>query len=214
MSSTFLKALGKTRLYPLTDRGISGLSHAQQVIRLSEEGATLVQLREKALSAGEFYQEARAALHAARERGVKIIINDRVDIALALRADGVHLGQEDLPPEAARSLLGTDAIIGLSAHNVVQARRAAEMAVDYVAIGPIFATSTKQGSSDTPIGLEGLRLVHKAVNNKPLVAIGGITAGNSRSVLESGADAVALISDLWNPIERSTDKIKSLFHSL
>lgn len=212
MSSTFLKALGKTRIYPLTDRGISGLSHAEQVIRLSEGGATLVQLREKDLSSREFYQEARAALQAARERGVKIIINDRVDLALALSADGVHLGQEDLPPEAARLLLGQDAIIGISTHNVNQARLAAEMTVDYVAIGPIFSTSTKQASSDSPIGLEGLRLVRKAVGNRPLVAIGGITAGNSGNVLDSGADGVAVISALWKS-EKSPGEARSLFHS-
>jgi thiamine-phosphate pyrophosphorylase len=197
MSSTFLKALGETRLYPLTDRAISGLSHAEQVIRLSEGGATLIQLREKGLSSRQFYQEAQEALQAARERGLKIIINDRVDIALALSADGVHLGQEDLPPEAARRLLGSDAIIGVSTHNSEQARMAAEMAIDYVAIGPIFATPTKRGSSDSPIGFEGLRLARRAVGNKPLVAIGGITAGNSRKVLGSGADAIAMISDLW-----------------
>lgn len=213
MSSTFLGALGKTRIYPLTDRGISGLSHAEQVIRLSERGATLVQLREKGLSSREFYQEASAALQAARERGVKIIINDRVDIALALSADGVHLGQEDLPPAAARRLLGKDAIIGVSTHNVEQALLAAEMAVDYMAIGPIFATSTKQASSDSPIGLEELRLVRKVVGNTPLVAIGGITAGNSRNVLDSGADAVAVISALWNPTEKSPSQTKSLFQT-
>jgi thiamine-phosphate pyrophosphorylase len=213
MSSTFLQALGKTRLYPLTDRGISGLSHAEQVMRLSDGGATLIQLREKGLPSREFYQEARAALQAARERRVKIIINDRVDIALALSADGVHLGQEDLPPEAARRLLGNDAIIGVSTHNVVQARLAAEMPVDYVAIGPIFATSTKQASSDSAIGLETLRLVRKAVGNKPLVAIGGITAGNSPDVLDSGADGVAVISALWNPRENPLVRIIRLFHS-
>ena len=171
-SANFLSALGGTRLYPLTDRRLSGLSHAEQVSQLSEGGATLVQLREKILSPFEFYTEAEAALRVARERGVKIIINDRVDIALALKADGVHLGQDDLPPEAARRILGPDAIIGFSTHDPEQARLAAQMPVDYIAIGPIFATATKE-ASDPPVGLEGLRIVRQTVGTIPLVAIGG-----------------------------------------
>src|SRR6185295_10587904 len=104
MSANFLSALAGTRLYPITDRRVSGLSHAEQVARLGDAGATLIQLREKVLSPLDFYQEAAAALQVARARGIKIIINDRVDLALALQADGVHLGQDDLPPEAARRL--------------------------------------------------------------------------------------------------------------
>src|ERR1044072_867368 len=113
MSSTFLAALGGSQLYPLTDRLLSGFSHADQVLQLSAGGAKLVQLREKIATSAEFYESASSALPAARAGGVKVIINDRVDIALALKADGVHLGQDDLPAEAARSLLGSDAIIGL-----------------------------------------------------------------------------------------------------
>jgi thiamine-phosphate pyrophosphorylase len=198
MRSSFLDALGKSRLYPLTDRVISGLPHDEQVYLLSERGVTLVQLREKILSAREFYQEAAAALRVARERGLKIIVNDRVDIALALKADGVHLGQDDMPAEDARRLLGPDAIVGISTHTLEQAQRAAEMPVDYLAIGPIFLTTTKK-SSHTPVGLDGLRLVRKAVGNMPLIAIGGITAVRHQAILDSGADGFAVISDLWFP---------------
>ena len=196
MSANFLSALAGSRLYPLTDRRVSGLSHAEQVARLADAGATLIQLREKALSPLDFYQEAAAALRVARERGIKIIINDRVDIALALQADGVHLGQDDLPPEAARRLLGPEAIIGFSTHNLDQARLTAEMPVDYVAIGPIFATSTKE-NPDPEVGLPGLKVVREAVGATALVAIGGITLANSQEVLSAGADAAAMISDLW-----------------
>jgi thiamine-phosphate pyrophosphorylase len=212
MSSIFLNALAKTRLYPVTDRQLSGLSHAEQVSQLSDNGVTLVQLREKTLSPLEFFREAAAALQIAHERGMKIIINDRVDMALALKADGVHLGQEDLPPEAARRLLGAEAIIGFSTHNLEQARRAAKLPVDYVAIGPIFATNTKQ-TSDPPVGLRELQLVRDALGETPLVAIGGITSRNAQHVLGAGADGVSVISDLWT-FPGHVSRLKDLLNDL
>jgi thiamine-phosphate pyrophosphorylase len=196
MSSVFLNRLFKTRLYPLTDRVLSGLSHAEQVSYLSEGGATLIQLREKTLSPFEFFSEATEALRVARERQVKIIINDRVDIALALKADGVHLGQDDLPPEAARGLLGPEVVLGFSTHNLEQALLAVKSPIDYIAIGPIYSTATKQ-PCEAAIGLDGLREVRQAIDRFPLVAIGGITSKNSQEVLDAGADAVAVISDIW-----------------
>src|SRR6266550_885533 len=196
MSSIFLDALAGTRLYPLTDRRLSGLSHAEQVLHLSDGGATLLQLREKILSPVEFYREAAEALRVARERGVKIVINDRIDIALALKADGVHLGQDDLPPEAARRLLGSDAIIGFSTHNLAQAQQAARLPIDYLAIGPIFPTTTKE-SSNPPVALQGLAEVRRTAPGVPLVAIGGINSANRSEVIAAGADAVAIIRDLW-----------------
>lgn len=211
MSSIFLDALAGTRLYPLTDRRISRLSHAQQALHLSDGGATLVQLREKILSPLEFYLEAAEALLVARERGVKLIINDRVDIARAIKAHGVHLGQDDLPPDAARRLLGPQVIIGFSTHNVDQARLAAKMPIDYIAIGPIFPTSSKQ-SSESPIGLNGLRQVRQAVGKIPLVAIGGITFENSQEVLDAGATAISVISNIWTSSERVALQTKRLLH--
>lgn len=196
IGSIFLNALANTRVYPLTDRRLSGLSHVGQVSVLSEGGATVIQLREKVLSPREFYKEAAEALRVAHARGVKIIVNDRVDIALALNADGVHLGQDDLPPEAARRLLGNEAIIGFSTHNLEQAMHAAKMPIDYVAIGPIFATTTKQ-TSNPPVGLEGLRHLRDTLGTIPLVAIGGITSKNGPDVVQAGADAIALVSDIW-----------------
>jgi thiamine-phosphate pyrophosphorylase len=184
-----------TRLYPITDAQISGLTHAKQVAHLSEGGARLIQLREKRIAPREFYRDAEAAVIAAHARGAQIIINDRADIALALRADGVHLGQDDLPPDAARKLLGPDAIIGLSTHNVLQAQVAASLPVNYIAIGPIFPTASKV-HPQAIVGLAGLRRVRNVVGAIPLVAIGGITAKNAALVIAAGADAVAVISAL------------------
>ena len=169
----------------------------------------MIQLREKADPPSRFYTEAKAALDLARAHGVKLIINDRVDIALALNADGVHLGQDDLPPEAARRILGPSALIGYSTHNLEQAKLAAAMPVDYVAIGPIFPTATKQ-SENPSVGLEGLHLLRQTLSPTPLVAIGGITARNIESVLKAGADAAAIISDIWTLRGEITTKIKDL----
>lgn len=209
MSCSLMQALRGTHLYPITDRHVSGLSHAEQVAILSDGGATLIQLREKIDPPLRFFAEAEAALQVARGRGARIIINDRVDIALALGADGVHLGQEDLPPDAARRILGNDAIIGFSTHNLEQARLAAQMPVDYVAIGPIFATTTKQ-SANVPLGLEELQRVRYALGNIPLVAIGGLTSENIAAAVNAGADAVALIGDIWESALEAPARIRRL----
>ena len=174
---------------------MSGLSHAEQVSRLSAGGATFIQFRDKHLSPREFYIEAEKALQVARSRGASLVVNDRVDIALALSADGVHLGQNDVPPAAARKLLGEHAIIGFSTHNVEQARQAARLPVDYLAIGPIFSTSSKE-NPDPVVGLAGLHAVRNVIGDIPLVAIGGIHHQNIAEVLKAGADAVAVISYL------------------
>ncbi len=195
MTSGFLNFLTR-RTYPITDRSVSGLSHAEQVAELAKRKITVVQLREKKLSPSEFYREAEEAMVVARHHGIKVIINDRVDIALALKADGVHLGQDDLPVEAARHLLGKDAIIGFSTHTVAQAEQAASLPVDYLAIGPIFPTTTKE-SSNSPVYLAGLAAVRHAIPGMPLVAIGGLNAGNLDDAFSAGADAIALIRDLW-----------------
>lgn len=187
--------LALPKLYPITDVRLAGLSHAEQVERLIAGGATLIQLREKHASPREFYMDAEAALRIAHSRGVRLIINDRVDLAMALKADGVHLGQDDLPPEAARELLGARAIIGYSTHNISQAVDAIRLPIDYLAIGPVFATSSKE-NSDPIVGLDGLRRVRMAVGSLPLVAIGGITRTRAGEVLAAGADSVACISAL------------------
>ena len=190
------KSFHLPKVYPLTDTDVSGLSHAEQVALFADAGATLVQLREKHAPALHFYEQAKTALEVARARGDELIINDRVDIALALQL-GVHLGQDDLPPEAARRLLGDEAVIGYSTHSVDQAVEAAKLPIDYLAIGPIFATATKENPSPV-VGLDGLRAVRSATRSIPLVAIGGITPANAQEVLATGADSVAMISGLWS----------------
>jgi thiamine-phosphate pyrophosphorylase len=200
-------------LYPITDARLSGLSHAEQVRRLSAGGARLVQLREKHLTPAAIYRQAEEALSLARSAGLRLIINDRADLALALGADGVHLGQDDLPPEAARRLLGEAAIIGFSTHNTEQAVRAARLPLDYIAIGPIFATSSKE-KPDPVVGLDGLRRVRERTGDLPLVAIGGITLENAREVLAAGADSVAVIGALLSRPEQITSRTRAFLDHL
>jgi thiamine-phosphate pyrophosphorylase len=197
------------RIYPLTDVGLSGLSHAEQVELLSRGGATLIQLREKHMPAREFYEQAKNAVRP----GVQLIINDRVDLALAVGAHGVHLGQDDMPPDAARKLLGPNAVIGYSTHNIEQAIAATKLPIDYLAIGPIFATTTK-GDAAPVLGLDGLRAVRHAIGAFPLVAIGGITHANARDVIEAGADSVAVISALLSNSSRIPEATHNLLQDL
>ena len=197
------------RVYALTDVQLSGLSHAQQVELLSRGGATLIQLREKQMPARDFYEQAKIAVRP----GVQLIINDRVDIALAVGAQGVHLGQDDMPPEAARKLLGPNAVIGYSTHNIEQAIAATKLPIDYLAVGPIFATTTKRDTAPV-LGLEGLWTVRQAIGAFPLVAIGGITLANAREVIAVGADSVAVISALVSNPANITEATRNLLQDL
>lgn len=183
------------KIYPITDTSLSGLSHLEQVMKFVAGGAVLIQLRDKHSSPHDFYESAAASIEFARPRGVKIIINDRVDIAMALAADGVHLGQDDLPVSDARKLLGERAIIGLSTHSLDQAKATISLPLDYIAIGPIFSTQTKP-NADPVVGLELVRMVRNATRDIPIVAIGGLDRNNYQPVLQAGADSVAVISDL------------------
>lgn len=177
------------------------MTHAEQVRQLIEGGAEMIQLREKHQSPKEFYESAKEALEIARRQNVKIIINDRVDIALALKADGVHLGQDDLPPEQARKILGERAIIGFSTHNTAQAAEASNRPIDYLAIGPVYDTRTKE-NPEKIVGLENIKKVREAIGDFPLVAIGGITVENFQPVLKAGANSVAVISDLLSDADK------------
>lgn len=201
------------KIYPITDTRLTGLSHAEQVEKLINGGARFIQLREKHASPKVFYEDAKAAIEIARLHSVKIIINDRVDIAAALKADGVHLGQDDLPPEKARKILGERALIGFSTHSVKQAVEAVKLPVDYVAIGPAFATQTKENPDET-VGIEGVKRVREAIGDFPLVAIGGITAENFREVFKAGADSVAIIKSLLFPVEKIEENLRNLLGDL
>jgi thiamine-phosphate pyrophosphorylase len=207
--------LNLPKLYPITDARLSGLSHAEQVERLSAGGATFIQLREKHLSPREFYHEAAAALEVAREHtDVRLIVNDRADIALALGADGVHLGQHDLDPVAARRLLGDRFIIGYSTHSIAQAIEASRLPLDYIALGPIFDTRTKENPNPT-LNLEALRQARARIDPSiPLVAIGGITPSNAPAALHAGANSLALVSALLDPPDSITRRTEEFIKSL
>jgi len=183
------------KIYPITDTYISALSHANQTEKLADGGANFIQLREKKVSPIDFYKSAKEAIEIGRRMKSTVLINDRVDLALVLKADGVHLGQDDLPPAKAREILGNDAIIGFSTHNKKQAVKACKLPVDYIAIGPVFETATKKNSEQT-IGIEGLKRIREAIGDFPLVAIGGINFANFREVLAAGSDSVAIITGL------------------
>jgi len=197
------------KVYPITDTNLSGLSHAEQIDRLIAGGATLIQLRDKHAAPRDLYRQAEAALQIARKHDVRLIINDRVDVALALGADGVHLGQTDMPVEAARRLLGERVIVGISTHNLEQAKLAANMPVDYVAFGPIFKTSTKE-NPDPIAGLEALHGVRTIVGSLPVVAIGGITLANAGEAWKAGADAVSSIAALVSDPSRIPENMRQM----
>src|SRR5712692_10607177 len=167
---------------------------ANDILReLLEGGVKVLQLRAKALSPRDFLQLARETRTLTRPHGCRFIVNDRVDIALACDADGVHLGQDDLPLHAARTLMG-EKIIGISTHDIEQATEAEHGGADYIGFGPMFGTTTK-ATGYTARGLEMLRQVRAAVTI-PIVAIGGITESNVKDVWQAGADSAAIISDI------------------
>jgi len=179
------------RLYAIADASFG------DCIRLAEAlfsgGARLVQVRNKKAGAGELLKQVEAIL-AAAPRDARVIVNDRVDVALLTGVTGVHLGQTDLPPVDARRILGPERIVGFSTHNFEQAMEADKQPVDYIAVGPIFATSTKE-NADPLVGLSRLSEICRAVR-KPVVAIGGIQLEHAKDVFEAGAASVAVIRDL------------------
>jgi len=181
--------------YPIVDAGrLRGRDPAFVVDSLARAGARLIQLRVKGLSDRRWLAMAGAALAAAHASGAHLVVNDRADIARIAGADGLHVGQEDLTGTDARTVVGPGVLLGVSTHNLEQLGAAATEAVDYLAIGPVFPTRTKD-NPDPVVGLEMVRRA-RAATPRPLVAIGGITRANARSVVEAGADGVAVISDL------------------
>ena len=181
------------KIYPITDTTLSSLSHAEQVKRLIAGGATFIQLREKSNSVRAFCTDAAEAISIARSAGANVIINDRVDVAIALGADGVHLGQADMPVAAARRLLGDNAIIGFSTHNLEQVKAALALPINYLAFGPIFQTQSKR-NPDPVAGLDALSIIKSLNSRLPVVAIGGIDKSNVIGVWSAGADCAAIIS--------------------
>lgn len=185
------------RLYPIADaRSLEdeGLDLVEGAVRMIEAGASWVQLRAKAMASRDWFDACRRVLDAARPRGAKVIVNDRLDIALAAGADGVHLGQGDLDPREARAIAGEALILGWSTHDLAQGLASARMPLDYVAVGPVAPTGSKDRPD--PVVAPWLFAALRGALARPLVAIGGIRRESARRYLARGADSVAVISDL------------------
>jgi len=187
------------RLYALVDPAVAGGRALADLAQRIASSATLVQLRDKQGSTRVMAEEARALRSVLERHGVPLIVNDRVDVALAAEADGVHIGQDDMAPDDARLLLGRAAIIGLSIKTVEQARTAPLDLLNYVAIGGVYGTTSKD-NTDPPIGINGLRAIVDVIRARqprfPICAIAGINSGNAADVIAAGADGVAVISAL------------------
>jgi thiamine-phosphate pyrophosphorylase len=184
------------RFYPILDTQTAakrGAGVVDAATRILEGGAGILQFRHKAFWSREVFEDLEQIAEMCQACGVPLIVNDRADMARLMEA-GLHLGQDDLPPSAARGILG-NAALGFSTHNEAQLLAAQAEPADYLALGPIFGTVSK-ANPDPVVGLEGLRRL-RSLTNRPLVAIGGIARGNARAVFDSGADSVAVIGDLF-----------------
>ena len=181
-------------LYIILDSQFSSKPFGPLLETFANAGACWVQLREKTASSKAFFEKAQTLVSLCRRYGLSVIINDRVDIALLTDADGVHLGQDDLPVEEARKILGPDKVIGVSTHNLEQALEAQRSTADYVAIGPVYRTASKQ-NPDPIVSREELKVIRSQIT-KPLVAIGGITVENAAGLYDLGIDSLAVIRDI------------------
>ena len=204
-SPLILSAMWATRLYAILDASSFPDSDALCLYasELVAGGVTLLQYRNKTGNARQMLEQARE-LKRSLAPAIKLIMNDRADLCLAAGFDGVHVGQDDLSPAGVRAVIGDRFWMGVSTHNPEQLAAANKTSATYVAIGPVFATQSK-ANPDPVIGLDGVRQA-RALTRKPLVAIGGITRGNCRSVIEAGADAVAVISDLIRDPRKSAEE--------
>jgi thiamine-phosphate pyrophosphorylase len=195
------------RLYAIVDAQVlAARKHPLEAFAddIRAAGVTLLQYRDKTGSPQEILRAAAVLREAMAGSSCQLIMNDRADLAALAGFDGVHVGQQDLAPEDARRVLGVGKLIGLSTHNDEQVRAADLSVASYVAIGPAFATGTK-ADTEPVVGLDGIRRA-RALTRKPLIAIGGITRSNARSVIDAGADSVAIISALFSPCE-SIEKV-------
>ncbi len=183
--------------YPIIDTHLlhgAGIAPEQMAEALVKAGIEIAQFRHKGPFTRDVFAQAERVGRVLKEAGIAYVINDRADVAKMLGADGVHVGQDDLFPEKVRSIAGSSAIIGFSTHNEIQLHAGDQEPVDYLAIGPIFGTSSKE-NPDPELGIGELARL-RPLTSKPLVAIGGISRENARQVLDAGADSVAVISDL------------------
>jgi thiamine-phosphate pyrophosphorylase len=199
------------RLYVILDAGLMTGSIEDTTEKLVEAGVLALQYRNKKGSAREILATASRLAGVVRPRGVSFFVNDRADIAQLSGAGGLHVGQEDLGVQQARAVMGAEGWIGVSTHNEAQFRAAAQTSADYIAVGPIFGTTTKE-DPDPVVGTELIRSV-RSLTKKPIVAIGGITLERAAEVIEAGADSVAVISDILraeDPAQRARQFIRRL----
>lgn len=189
-----MKRLVLPRLYVILDAALLTVPETECAEKLAAAGVRLLQYRNKRASARELFESSKRLSSLLIPQGVTFVVNDRADVAMAAEAGGVHVGQEDLGAEAARSVIGDGKLLGVSTHNLEQFRQAADTSADYVAVGPVFSTSTK-ANPDPVVGIELIRQV-RSLTNKPIVAIGGITLERAAEVMRAGADCVAVISDI------------------
>ena len=197
MTAERTAALQLPRLYPIIDSSLPaerGLTPGAMARALVQAGAGIVQFRHKTAYTRDAFSQAEEIGRILRDANTLYVINDRADIAMMVGAGGVHVGQDDLPAADVRQLVGPSLLVGFSTHNEQQLREGDTQPVDYLAIGPIFGTTSKD-NPDPTVGLDELARL-RSLTSKPLVAIGGITRANARQVLEAGADSVAVISDL------------------
>jgi thiamine-phosphate pyrophosphorylase len=203
------------RLYAIVDAGVlaaRAISLAEFSSELVAAGVGLIQYRDKTGSPQQILEAAAQLRAAFAGRECRLILNDRPDLAVLAHADGVHIGQLDLSPEDTRTVVGRNRLIGLSTHNDAQLKAADLSCADYLAIGPVFSTGTKI-DPDPVVGLEGVRRARE-LTRKPLVAIGGITRQNARSVIEAGADSVAVISGLFSATETTANVVRDFLDIL
>jgi thiamine-phosphate pyrophosphorylase len=189
-----VKRLVLPRLYVILDAALLTVPETECAEKLAAAGVRMLQYRNKMASARELFEASRQLSSLLVPQGVTFIVNDRADVALAVEARGVHVGQEDLGAEAARSVLGQEKLLGVSTHNMEQFEAAAATSVDYIAVGPVFSTFTK-ANPDPVVGIELIRQV-RSLTDKPIVAIGGIQLERAAEVIRAGADSVAVISDI------------------
>ena len=199
------------RLYVILDAALLSIPETECARQLVDAGVRVLQYRHKEASSRELLENAKKLSLALVPRGVTFVVNDRADVAALAGASGVHVGQEDLAVEDARAVVGPERLVGVSTHNRAQFEQAAGTSADYIAVGPIFSTSTKS-NPDPVVGTEFIRQV-RPLTDKPIVAIGGITLERAAEVVRAGADSVALISDILrarNPGERARQFIETL----
>jgi thiamine-phosphate pyrophosphorylase len=199
------------KLYVILDAALLTSPERDCALKLADAGVRLIQYRNKSASARQLLDASHELAGLLRPRGVMVFVNDRPDVAVLAGADGVHIGQEDLGIEQTRTVVGPDFRVGVSTHNLEQFEAAAASSADYIAVGPVFSTSTK-ANPDPVVGIEFLRRV-RLLTKKPIVAIGGITLERAAEVLEAGADSVAVISDILrapDPGQRVVQYLKSL----